>query len=327
MEMAEILITRAFPEEIVAPYAARFDVEQGAQGAYMPRADLLSKVGDVRALVSYGADAIDDELLEAGTNLRIVANFGVGYDSIDVPAATSRGIWISNTPDVLTDSTADVALLLLLATLRRAAEGFDQVRQGRWSSVDPDALWGRDPSELVLGIYGLGRIGRALARRVAPLGMRVIYHNRTRLPDAIEAEAGATWVSFDELLETCDVLSVHVPLTPETRGRIGSRELAQMKPGSFVVNAARGPIFDQDALIAALQSEHLAGVGLDVFTGEPAVPEVLATHPHAFLLPHIGSATRRTRAAMMRLCLDNAAAVLDGRPPVTPVNQVIGSSR
>jgi glyoxylate reductase len=318
----DVLITRAFPAEAVDPYASRFAIEQGKPDAYMERAELLERVRAVRALVSYGADRIDEELLAGASELRIVANFGVGYDSVDVASATRHRIWVSNTPDVLTDSTADIALLLLLGTLRRAGEAFEMVRHDTWDAVRPEALWGTDPAGLTLGILGLGRIGQALARRVRPLGMQVIYHNRNRAPTEVEDALGAEWVTFDDLLARADVLSVHVPLNAETRGLIGESELARMRPGSFVVNAARGPIVDEDALIAALSSGHIAGVGLDVFSREPAVPAGLRDHPRAFYFPHIGSATRKTRLAMMTLCLDNVAAVLEGRQPVTPVNSL-----
>jgi glyoxylate reductase len=196
------------------------------------------------------------------------------------------------------------------------------VRHDTWDAVRPEALWGTDPRGLTLGILGLGRIGQALAARVQPLGMSVIYHSRNRVDATTEKRLQATFVTFDELLASSDVLSVHVPLTAETRGLIGKEELAKMRPGSFIVNAARGPIFDEEALVQALVSGHIAGVGLDVFATEPRVPPELRDHPRAFYLPHVGSATRGTRFAMMRLCLDNIAAVLEGGMPLTPVNVI-----
>lgn len=318
----DVLISRAFPPEAIEPFAGRFAIEQGRRDAFMDRAELLRRVAGARALVSWGADRIDGELLDAAPRLRIVANFGVGYDSVDVAAATARGIWVSNTPDVLTDATADLALLLILAVLRRAAEGSELVRHGGWSAIDPDALWGRDVRGTTVGILGFGRIGRAVAARAVALGMRVRYHGRHRLPHQEEQALRIEWAGFDELLGSVDVLSVHLPLTDETRGRIGAAELARMTPGSYLVNTARGAIIDEAALVAALDSGHLAGVGLDVFAREPAVPAALREHPRAFCLPHVGSATGATRGAMMRLCLENVADVLAGGAPRTAVNDV-----
>lgn len=317
----EILITRAFPDEVVAPYGARHRLAQGRPDRPMRRTELLRRLDSVVALVSTGADRIDAELLDAAPALRVVANFGVGYDSVDVAAATSRGIWVTNTPGVLTESTADIALLLLLVSLRRATEAFEHVRHGHWRRSDPAAFWGDDPAGLTLGILGMGAIGQALARRVQPLGMQVIYHNRHRLPPGMEGDPPARWVGFGELLETAHVISIHVPLSDATYHLISAAELAVMREGVVLVNTARGAIVDEPALIAALNSGHVSAVGLDVFEHEPVVPRLLRTHPRACCLPHIGSATTRTRHAMMRLGLDNAVAVIEGRRPLTPVNE------
>ena len=316
-----VLITRHIDaDEVTSALEARYEVSYGPSGSRMPRDELLARIGPVKALISFHSDGIDDEVLAKAHHLQVVATFAVGYDNIDVAAATRRGIWVANTPGIVTEPTADTALLLLLATLRRAGEGFEEVRHGAWTEVSPEALWGADPRGLTLGILGFGRIGRALAARVAPLGMHVIYHDPARSPLDVEELLQAQWVDFDELLGACDVLSVHLPLQPETRGRIGRRELARMKPGSFIVNTARGPIIDEDALIDALRTGHIAGVGLDVFTNEPSVPMALREHPRAFCLPHIATATRGTRLGMMSRCVDNVIAVLDGGPPITPVN-------
>lgn len=316
-----ILITRHIDaDEVTAALEEHAHVAYGPSGGRMSQHELMERIAQADALISFHSDRIDDELLAQAQRLRVVATLAVGYDNIDVAAATRRGIWVANTPGVVTEPTADTALLLLLATLRRAGEGFEEVRHGAWTEVSPEALWGVDPRGLTLGILGFGRIGRALAARVAPLGMRVVYHDPNRSPGDVEEDLHARWVGFDELLETCDVLSIHLPLMPETRGRIGTRELSRMKRGSFLVNTARGPIVDEDALIAALHSGHLAGVGLDVFTNEPDVPPALREHPRAFCLPHIATATRGTRHAMMQRCVDNVLAVLGGGPPLSPVN-------
>lgn len=209
-------MTRAFPAEVVGPYGARYRLGQGRLDRPMPRAELLGRLGSLVALVSTGADRIDAELLDAAPRLRVVANFGVGYDNVDVVAATSRRVWVTNTPGVLTESTADIALLLLLMSLRRAGEAFEHVRHGRWRRPDPAAFWGDDPAGMTLGILGMGAIGRALARRVQPLGMTVIYHNRHPLSPEAHGDVRARWVTFAELLESADVLSIHVPLSKAT---------------------------------------------------------------------------------------------------------------
>ncbi len=290
-------------------------------GREMSYDEIMGLVSDARALIVTPGIDIDEALLAAGSRLEIVATAAVGYDNIDITAARRRGVWVSNTPDVVTEATADLALLLLLATLRRAGEGFELVKHGDWRAPDPDALWGADPRGLTLGIVGLGRIGQALARRVRALGMRVIYHNQRRLDPSVESELGATWLSLDELLGQSDVVSIHVPLSPATRGLIGRSELAAMRPGAILINTARGAVIDEPALVDALGSGQIGGVGLDVFSNEPSVPEALREHPRAFLLPHVGTATSGTRRAMFRLAIDNVTEVLAGRPPLTPVGE------
>ncbi|MDA8202463.1 MAG: D-glycerate dehydrogenase [Chloroflexi bacterium] len=320
--MSDLLITRAFLPEILEQAGGSLDVEQGVRNTPMPRAELLRRVRFARALIAYGTDRVDAEVLDAASALRIVAAFGVGYDNVDVEEATRRGVWVTNTPDVLTDATADVTMLLILAVLRRAAEAFEFARHGSWTSAGPDLPWGTDPEGLTLGILGLGRIGRAVAGRAGAFRMRVTYHSRQRLPEAEEQALAAEWMPLGELLKTADVLSVHVPLAPDTRGLLGAAELSLMHPGSFLVNTSRGPVIDEAALFAALESGRLGGVGLDVYANEPVIPPALREHPRAFCLPHVGSATLQTRQAMMRLCLANVANVLGGEPPLTPVNRV-----
>ena len=319
-----VLVTRAFVPEAVDPFAERLAIVQGRPDAWMPRSELLRRIGTVDGLVAWSADRVDAGLLDAGLHLRIVANFGVGYDSVDVPAATARGVWVSNTPDVLTDATADVALLLLLAALRRAGEAFEHVRHGGWVSVDPYAFWGTDPAGRALGVLGLGRIGGALARRARGLGMRIAYHSRRRAPD-LERELDARWLPLEELLRAADALSIHLPLTPETHGLVGRRQLELLPRGAVVVNTARGAVLDTEALCDLIDAGHLAGAGLDVFPDEPRVPPRLREHPRIFCLPHIGSATRDTRLAMMRLCLENVTDLLvRGAPPRNAVNGIHG---
>jgi lactate dehydrogenase-like 2-hydroxyacid dehydrogenase len=314
----EVVMSRAFPDDLVVLLGRRRSV-MPESGREMSHDEIMGLVAAARALIVTSGVAIDEALLNAAPRLQIVATAAVGYDNIDIAAASRRGIWVSNTPDVVTEATADLALLLLLAILRRAGEGFELVKHGDWRTPNPDALWGDDPRDLTLGILGMGRIGKALARRVRALGMPVIYHNRTRLAPEVEATVEATWVSRDDLIHQADVISIHVPLSPSTRGMIGRAEFVAMRPGAILVNTARGAIVDEHALIEALTSGRLGGVGLDVFADEPRVPLALRRHPRAFLLPHVGTATAGTRRAMFKLAIDNVIEVLAGRPPLTPV--------
>jgi glyoxylate reductase len=318
----DILTSQRFPDDVVAPFMERFSIDQGPPGGLMPYAEMVQRVSGSRALLPTSIDRVDDALLASAPTLKVIANVGVGYNHIDVAAATRRGIWVTNTPGVLTDSAADLTVALLLGTLRRISEAGEHVRHGHWNANRQDMFWGSDPRGMTLGIYGLGAIGQAVARRVRPFGFsKVVYNKRSRLSPELEKELGASYVSFDELVQTSDALSLHVPLTDETRGSIGRREFERMRPGVYIVNTSRGPVIDEDALIEALQSGKVAGVGLDVTATEPNVPEALREHPRALILPHIASATHQTRGGMMRMALENAAAVLDGKPPINPVNQ------
>jgi glyoxylate reductase len=317
-----MLTTQRFPEDVIAPFLERWSIEQGPPGGLMPHAELTERVAGCRALLSATVDRVDDELMAHAPDLKAIANVGVGYNHIDVAAATRRGIWVTNTPGVLADSVADLTMVLLLGILRRLPEASEHVRHGQWKENRQDTFWGVDPIGLTLGLIGFGAIGQGVARRALAFGMRIIYHTRNRLAPDVEQSLSATYVSFDALVRQSDVLSLHLPLTEETRGLIGAAELAQMKPGSLLVNTARGPIVDEAAMIAALESGQLAGVGLDVTATEPEVPVALREHPRALILPHIASATRGTRGGMMRMALENASAILEGRPPLNPVNQI-----
>jgi glyoxylate reductase len=316
-----LLTTQRFPDDVVAAFADRFTIDQGPQGGLLAHAELIERVAGCGALLPTAIDRVDEHVFAHAPSLKVVANVGVGYNHIDVEAATRRGIWVTNTPGVLTDTVADLTMALLLGTLRRVGEASEYVRRGHWRDNRQDVFWGTDPRGLTLGILGLGAIGQAVARRARPFGMRVVYSKRSRLAPELERELEATFVPFDTLIETADVLSVHVPLTDETRQRIGRAELARMRRGVFIINTARGGVIDEVALIEALEDGQVAGVGLDVTALEPDVPPALREHPRALILPHIGSATRGTRSGMMRMALDNASAVLEGRPPPNPVNR------
>jgi glyoxylate reductase len=317
----DMLTTQRFPDDVVAPFAERFSIDQGPQGGLLAYAEMLERVATCGALLPTSIDRVDDDAFAHAPSLKVVANVGVGYNHIDVAAAARRGIWVTNTPGVLTDSVADLTMALLLGTLRRIGEASEHVRHANWRDNRQDLFWGTDPRGLTLGILGLGAIGQAVARRARPFGMRIIYHNRKRLAPELEQQVDATFVSFEQLIETADVLSLHVPLTDQTRGRIGRTELKSMRRGSMIINCARGPVIDEVALTEALLDGQISGVGLDVTATEPDVPQALREHPRALIVPHIASATGGTRGGMMRMALENAAAVLDGNTPPNPVNR------
>jgi len=287
----------------------------------MPRPDLLAAVEGVDALISLMSDRVDEELLDAaGAGLRVVANYAVGYDNIDVAACGRRGVVVTNTPDVLTDATADHAFALLLGVARRLLEGDDLVRSGGWTGWEPGQLLGRHVTGATLGIVGMGRIGAAVARRAAAFGMSVVYHNRRRSPE-VEALTGARLVSLDELLRASDFVTLHCPLTEATHHLIDAEALRSMKRTAVLVNTARGPVVDEEALAEALEAGELWGAGLDVFEREPLVTERLVRLPNVLLAPHTGSATVVARDGMARLCAQAVVTVLAGGiPPNVVVN-------
>ena len=274
---------------------------------------------DVDAIIPLVSQRVGDSEFSCLPSLRVVANYGVGYDNIDLAAAARRGIVVTNTPDVLTDATADLALALLLAAARRLREGLDLARSGEWEGWNPVQLLGSGLQGRVLGILGAGRIGVATARRAAAFGMEIAYWDRSASP-AMEAEAGGRRTeSLEALLASADIVSLHLPLTAETRGLMDAGRLAAMKPDSILVNTARGPLVEQKALAEALRTGHLVAAGLDVFENEPEIPAELRDLPNCFVLPHLGSATRDARQAMWDLAAANARAVLAGEEPLTRV--------
>lgn len=274
---------------------------------------------DVEAVIPLVSQRVGKAELAGLPALRVVANYGVGYDNIDLAAAARRGVVVTNTPGVLTDATADLAMALLLAAARRLREGLDLARSGRWAGWHPTQLLGAGLQGKVLAILGAGRIGVATARRAAAFGMEITYWDRSESSE-LEAEAGGRRAEdLDTLLSEADAVSVHLPLTGETRGLLDAKRLARMKPGSILVNTARGAIVDQEALTEALRSGPLGAAGLDVYGNEPEIPSDLAALPTCFVLPHLGSATREARQSMWNLAAANARAVLAGEEPLTPV--------
>lgn len=271
----------------------------------MPAADLASRIRGKDALISVLTDKVTPQLLQAADRLKVVANIAVGYENIDVPAARARGVTVTNTPDVLTEATAELTWALILAAARRVAEGDRLIRRNGWKGWALDFMLGTELRGKQLGIIGRGRIGRAVAAKAPAFGMTAVFAKHD--------------MSFDELLVSSDVVSIHTPMTPETRHLFDRRALARMKRTAILVNAARGPIVDEEALAWALKERLIAAAGLDVFEREPVVHEALLELENVVLVPHLGSATRETRTAMIDLAIANVVAVLSGRPALTPV--------
>jgi glyoxylate reductase len=320
-ERPRVLVTREIPEAglRLLREVAFVDVWDGALPP--PRDELLRRVAGVDGLLALLTDRVDGELLDAaGPQLKVVSNFAVGYDNIDVAACARRGIPVGNTPGVLTEATADLAFTLLLAVARRITEANTFVRDDRWLTWGPLLLLGRDVSGATLGIVGFGRIGREMARRARGFGMRVLYTSRSRASEAVETELAATWVDFHGLLGQSDFVSVHVSLSADTRHLIDAATLARMKPGSVLINTSRGPVVDQKALTEALRSGHLWGAGLDVTDPEPMrADDPLASLPNCLVVPHVASATERTRDQMAEKAARNVLAGLRGEALPDPV--------
>jgi len=307
-----LFIARRLAVDPAAVAGGGLEIDQWDEERPIPREELLRRAALADAIVATLSDRVDAELLAAAPRLRVVANHAVGYDNVDVAACTTRRVWVCNTPDVLTDATADLTFALILAVARRVREGERIVREGRWKYWAPTMLLGLELRGALLGIIGYGRIGKAVAERARGFGMEVIW----------SGGSAAGSVPLDDLLARSDVVSIHCPLTPATRHLIGAARLSRMKRTAILVNTARGPIVDEAALCAALQAGTIGGAGLDVFEDEPRVHPGLLGRDDVVLVPHIGSATGATRARMAELALTDAARVLRGERPLHPVNEV-----
>ena len=310
--MARVLVTRRLPDGGLDPLvAAGHEIVQRADDTPFTKDELCAAVADVDAVLCLLTDKIDADVLDAGgARLRVVSNVAVGYDNVDVVTASELGVAVCNTPGVLDETTADLAFLLILAACRRSSDAEADLRAGRWTGFRIGDFLGVDVHGATLGIVGYGRIGSAVARRATGFGMEVLHHTRT--------DTGITgWVAeLDDLLRRCDIVSLHVPLHDATRGLIDARRLALMKPSAVLVNTARGPVVDEEALAVALEEGTIFAAGIDVYEREPEVHPRLLAAPHAVLLPHIGSATEATRRRMAQLASEGAVAVLAGeRPP------------
>jgi glyoxylate reductase len=309
-----LLLTRRVPSSVIARLEAECDVDLYTGGAAIPRAELIERVRGKQALMCLLTDRVDAELLDAAPDLKIVANIAVGYNNIDVPACRDRGIVVTNTPDVLTNACADFTWALILGITRRLGEGERELRRGDWKGWALDHLLGMELRGKQLGIVGVGRIGRAVAEKAPAFGMTVAYAAHKPID-----VAGAVQMPLDRLLATADVVSLHCPLTPETRHLIDRKALTKMKRSAYLINTARGPVVDEEALAWALEERLIAGAALDVYEDEPHVQRGLLGLDNVLLIPHLASATKETRTAMADLAASNILAVLSGSPPVTPV--------
>ncbi|HET6776279.1 MAG TPA: D-glycerate dehydrogenase [Actinomycetota bacterium] len=315
-----VLVTRPLADQVIEYLNEHSSVTLHDDDRPMPRERLLAEVKGKRGLLPMLTDRVDQELLDAaGPDLAVVANYAVGYDNVDVAACTGRGVLVTNTPDVLTDATADLTWSLILAASRRLVEGDRLIRSGHPWSWAPDFMLGREVTGKTLGVVGLGRIGQAVAMRARGFRMRILYHSRSRKPEA-EAALGVEYRDFSPLLAGADVVSVHVSLSGDTRHLFGVEEFQAMKPTAVFVNTTRGPVVDERALAAALEHGEIFAAGLDVYEREPEVHPDLLGLENVVLAPHLGSATVETRTAMGMLAAENLVAGLEGRRPPSLVN-------
>jgi len=320
--MKKVLITRSILPEVVESLSQRFEVDHNADDRPWAPEELVRRLRGASGAMATVMDRFDDAVLAQCPELKVISNIAVGYNNIDVPAATKRGIRVTNTPGVLDDTTADLTWALLMAAARRIAEGDAYVRAGEWKiAFGVQYFLGQDIHHATLGVIGMGRIGQAIARRAGGFDMRVIYHNRSRLAEEEEKRLDATWVERDRLLAESDFVVVMAPYSPATHHLIGAAEIAKMKPTAILVNTARGGIVDDAALVAALKDKRIAGAALDVFEGEPKLNAAYLALSNVVLTPHIGSASRATRLRMCLTAVANLTAALGGRVPPNLVNK------
>ena len=320
----KVLVARAVFPEVLAKLAEHFEVTANQEDEAWTPAQLTARLQGMQGVFTTGSERIDAALLSACPDLKMCANMAVGFNNFDLDAMTAAGVLACNAPDVLTETTADFGFALLMATARRVSESEHFLRAGLWTRWRYDMFAGAEVHGSTLGILGMGRIGQGIAKRGAHgFGMNVIYHNRSRLDAATEAECRATWVSKEALLRTADHLVLVLPYTATSHHAIGAAELAQMKPTATLINIARGGIVDDAALAVALREQRIAAAGLDVFEGEPKVHPDLLTVPNVVLTPHIASATLVTRRAMANLAADNLIGFFVNRKPLTPLNPAV----
>lgn len=323
MSKPKVFLSRPLPSATMERLQAETDFSFNPDDRVLSREELIAGIAGQDGLICTLMDSIDGELLDTNPELKVVANYAVGFNNIDVAAASARDIPVTNTPGVLTASTADIAWALMFAVGRRILEGDQLVRSRQWKGWAPLQLLGHDITGATLGLIGFGRIGKAMVQRAQGFEMKVVYWNRTRLSEAEEAELGVTYLAKEEVLAQADFVSLHVALTPETTHLISSAEFAVMKPTAYLINTARGPVVDEKALVSALQSGVIAGAGLDVFEREPILEEELYDMPNVVIPSHLGSSTIETRTKMGMMALDNCLAGCAGERPPNLVNPEI----
>ena len=322
-----ILVTGHLPQDIMTALSKKYEAVINIEDKPFDRQELLDVIKDKEGLLSMITDTVDEEVLERANCLKMIAQFGVGYNNIDVTAATRRGIPVSNTPGVLTDATAELAFALILAISRRLVEGDRMTREGRFRCWAPMLFLGREVTGKTLGVIGMGKIGKAVAHRARCFKMPILYHNRSRMSESEEKELMAKYVDMKTLLSQADFITLHVPLMDQTRHLIGRQELSLMKPTAYLINTSRGPVVDEKALLQALRKKKIGGAGLDVYENEPALTPGLAELENVILLPHVGSGTLETRYRMASMAVKNLIAGLSGEVPPNLVNPDVLSHR
>ncbi|MCD6462559.1 MAG: D-glycerate dehydrogenase [Thermotogae bacterium] len=311
----KVLITYKIPDPGIELLKKHFLVDVHEGPGFLTREELMSKITDADAVVTQLRDQVDREFIDAGKRLKIIANYAVGYNNIDVEYATRKNIYVTHTPGVLTEATADIAWALILAVVRRVVEADRFTRQGKFEGWKPELFLGYDIYGKILGILGMGRIGQAVARRALGFGMKIIYHNRKRLPEEIERKYNAQYVDLEVLFREADIVSIHTPLTPETYHLVDEKLLSLMKPSAFLINTSRGAVVNERKLYEFLKEGRIAGAGLDVYEHEPMLTPGLSELDNVVLLPHIGSATIETRTRMAIMVAENVIAALKGSIP------------
>jgi len=315
-----ILVTGRLPQDIMTALSKKYEAVINIEDKPFDRQKLLDGIKDKEGLLSMITDTVDEEVLDRADHLKMIAQFGVGYNNINVTAATRRGIPVSNTPGVLTDATAELAFALILAISRRLVEGDRMTREGRFRCWAPMLFLGREVTGKTLGVIGMGKIGKAVAQRARCFNMPILYHNRSRMSKSHEKELMAKYVDMKTLLSQADFITLHVPLTDQTRHLIGSQELSLMKPTAYLINTSRGPVVDEQALLETLRNGKIGGAGLDVYENEPALTPGLVELENVILLPHVGSGTLETRFRMANMAVENLIAGLSGKVPPNLVN-------
>ncbi len=317
----KVYVTRKIPQPAIDLLTSSCQVEVNEEERVLSKAELIAKVKGRDAVLCLLTDTIDAEVLDAAQGVKIFANYAVGYNNIDVEAATSRKIWVSNTPGVLTDTTADLTWALIFAVARRIVEADRFTREGKFEGWGPMLFLGQDITGKTLGIFGCGRIGEAVGKRAQGFAMKLLYHDVARNFE-FEKATGAAYVDKETLLKEADIITLHVPLLPETRHLIGARELSLMKPTAILINTSRGPVVDEKALVEALKAKQIYGAGLDVYEEEPKLSPGLAELDNVVILPHIGSASMETRTKMGLMAAENILAVMKGQIPPNHVNLI-----